>query len=281
MLIFLRRGQTKNLPPPFPGLENPEVEAACARRSSPCQLGSLSTTKVSPPIYFLSKQYFHCILAAMRTSPTSSIQKQGHWCVSCIDSVKNVKSSIVVIMLVSRWQVPIPSASSPRPKEFPPVSGLVSTFSPPTWQHLYSTWNSRQLPSYFYISVKPFVQQLHLFSCNIPEEDVPCRLFIFTPTAWIQAENHKIFWLLFSGGFEPHGERVWTWREQPGWVGWIWKKISHGLLLYKAASMLILKYWYWGDLFAWIKRILWKALLGGLELCVWCWKSMIFCLSSF
>ena len=130
-------------------------------------------------------------------------------------------------------------------------------------------------------SVKPFVQQLHLFSCNLPEEDVPCRLFIFTPTAWIQAENHKIFWLLFSGGFEPHGERVWTWREQPGWVGWIWKKISHGLLLYKAASMLILKYWYWGDLFAWIKRILWKALLGGLELCVWCWKSMIFCLSSF
>ena len=79
-----RRGRTKNLPPHFPGLENPKVEAACARRSSPCNLGSLSTAQVSAPIYFLSKQYFHCILAAMRTSPTSSIQKQGHWCASIL-----------------------------------------------------------------------------------------------------------------------------------------------------------------------------------------------------
>jgi len=28
--------------------------------------------------------------------------------------------------------------------------------------------------------------QLSLFALNLPDEDVPCRLFIFTPTAWIQ-----------------------------------------------------------------------------------------------
>ena len=103
---------------------------------------------------FFIKTIFWLHFAAKRTSPTSSIQKRGHWCVSCINSVKNTKSSIFVLMLVSRWEVQIPSASSPRPKEFPPVSGLASTFSPPTWQHLYSTWNSRQLPSYFYIFCK-------------------------------------------------------------------------------------------------------------------------------
>ena len=194
MLIFLRRGQTKNLPPPFPGLENPKVEAACARRSSPCQLGSLPTAKVSHPIIFLSKQSFHCIIAAMRTSPTSSIQKQGHWCVSCINSVKNRKSSIVVIMLSSPGersrflqhlrQGPKSSRRSqgwPRHFRLRP-DNIYTALGIPGSYLLISTF-----------SVKPFVQQLHLFSHNLPEEDVPCRLFIFTPTAWIQAENHKIF----------------------------------------------------------------------------------------
>jgi len=28
--------------------------------------------------------------------------------------------------------------------------------------------------------------QLYLFSSNLPDDDVPCRLFVFTPTAWIE-----------------------------------------------------------------------------------------------
>jgi len=34
--------------------------------------------------------------------------------------------------------------------------------------------------------------QLSLFCRNLPDKNVPCRLFIFTPTAWIQAEDHEI-----------------------------------------------------------------------------------------
>ena len=220
MLIFLRRGQTKNLPPPFPGLENPEVEAACVRRSSPCQLGSLSTAKVSAPIYFLSKQYFHCILAAMRTSPTSSIQKQGHWCVSCINSVKNTKSSIVVIMLVSRWKVPIPSASSPRPKEFPLVSGLASTSSPPTWQHLYSTWNSRQLPSYFYIFCKTVCSTASPVLLQPPRWRRPMSPFhLHSHSMDPGRESQNLLTFVFR--------RFWaTWRksldlERAAWLSWV------------------------------------------------------------
>ena len=56
----------------------------------------------------------------------------------------------------------------------------------------------------FFLSIfsqlESFVSQLSLFCRNLPDEDVPCRLFIFTPTAWIQVEDHKRLSYFIRGG---------------------------------------------------------------------------------
>ena len=46
-------------------------------------------------------------------------------------------------------------------------------------------------PHILAFSIASFLPQLNLFSCNLPDDDVPCRLFVFTPTAWIEAGNDK------------------------------------------------------------------------------------------
>ena len=144
----------------------------------------------------------------------------------------------VVIAIVLRWKVLILSASSRRPYGFLPATGLASTFSPLTCPPSSTTWNTRQSPSFKIsfdgFSVASFVPQLYLFSSNLPDDDVPCRLFVFTPTAWIEAGNmSSCSWALYAGGFGPHGNGTSAWWKQPRPDGWLWPKISDYILLYK------------------------------------------------
>ena len=171
-------------------------------------------------LFFYQNNLFIALLQRWgpRLHPQSKNKDIGVYLASILWRIQ--KNSIAVIMLVSRWQVPIPSASSPRPKEFPPVSGLASTFSPPTWQHLYSTWNSRQLLFYFYIFCKTVCSTASPVLLQHPRRRRPMSPFhLHSHSMDPGRESQNLLTFVFR--------RFWaTWRksldlERAAWLSWV------------------------------------------------------------